>query len=174
MSKSNGFVHTQHWCCMMPKMLGNIAISWRWRLVWRGLDILVNFTFAWGGGILTTCEKRGSWGSNTKGMFWLKTLIFQMQRYTNGKRACEDEFFCACRSQPKPTTSGKSAPVPNHLKQTLTPKSVSLSEDKVGSRFQNYVNHVRFQNYVNQVFKITSITFSKLRETMKAKAHQCE
>ncbi len=37
MGKSNGFVHTQHWCCMMPKMLGNIAISWRWRLVWRGL-----------------------------------------------------------------------------------------------------------------------------------------
>ena len=37
MGKSNGFVHTQHWCCMTPKMLGNIAISWRWRLVWRGL-----------------------------------------------------------------------------------------------------------------------------------------
>ena len=35
--KSNGFVHTQHWCCMMPKMPGNIAISWRWRLVWRFL-----------------------------------------------------------------------------------------------------------------------------------------
>ena len=37
MGKSNGFVHTQHWCCMTPKMLGNIAISWCWGLVWRGL-----------------------------------------------------------------------------------------------------------------------------------------
>ncbi len=37
--KSNGFLHTQHWCCMTPKMLGNIAISLRWRLVWRGLYV---------------------------------------------------------------------------------------------------------------------------------------
>ncbi len=27
MGKSNGFVHTQRWHCMMPKMLGNIAIG---------------------------------------------------------------------------------------------------------------------------------------------------
>ena len=37
MGKSNGFVHTHRWHCITPKMLGNITISWRWRLVWRGL-----------------------------------------------------------------------------------------------------------------------------------------
>ncbi len=43
MGKSNRFVHTQRWHCMTPKMLGNIAISWRWRLVWRGLYSQVRF-----------------------------------------------------------------------------------------------------------------------------------